>query len=282
MRAGSILPSQWNVSELFGTNDARISIAVVSRWCRLARRIDCLLRTMLDGLCPNHSAAAARIYVAFLSLIFVRSKAEANPGFTMLVGLLRLGLLGVSNEAVSSRSSESLIVAASVSLLLLLLNCTAEDSARSRFASFNFLDSVTRARSRYLSSFLVSTMSTGPMLPRLPFSLCARRNSMSSGSFINVRASAWAISNRSFRLSTNTLFFCCCASVWRDAFFFRLTHPECRSLILVMMWQALRVGSSPVPEMTDFFHCGCRTCYDCLRFLGVHVEKTLHHLLIGF
>ena len=110
---------------------------------------------MLDGLCPNDSAAAARIYVAFLSLVFVRSKAEANPGLTMLVCLLRLGLLGVSNEAVSSKSSESLIVAASVSLLLLLLNSTAEDSARSRFASFNFHDSVTRARSPIKMCFIL-------------------------------------------------------------------------------------------------------------------------------
>ena len=77
-RAGNMFPSQCIVSKQFGVKDACNSFAAVSRCCRLAFRIDSLLSTMLDGLWPSDSAAAARTYVAFLLLVFVRPNNSTN------------------------------------------------------------------------------------------------------------------------------------------------------------------------------------------------------------
>ena len=53
---------------------------------------------------------------------------------------------------------------------------------------------------------------------------------------------SWSDINRSCKLSVNCRPFSFCVSVLRDAFFLIIIHAECRSFILVMVWQSLRIG----------------------------------------
>jgi len=66
VKAGNILPSQCTVNGQFGSKDAWISLAAISRSLHLALLIDSLLMARAKGLCPSDCAAAAMMYVAFL------------------------------------------------------------------------------------------------------------------------------------------------------------------------------------------------------------------------